>query len=73
MNVVPNGKNTRLPHATPDATLTMIARSNVGTSNVIVIAIALRTMNTKRRSTLVSSALAIATGRMTVATISLNS
>jgi hypothetical protein len=72
-NVVPTGQNVRLPHATPDAARMTIARSNIGTSTAIAIAIVHMTTNAGRQSTLVSSALVIATGRMTVTTISLKS
>jgi hypothetical protein len=58
---------------TPDATLTTIATSNVGTSTMITTAIMPTMANVERQSTLVSSAPAIATGRTTVATISLKS
>jgi hypothetical protein len=51
--------------------LTMIARSNVGTS--IAIVIATTTTNAEHQSALVLSAPAIATGRMTGTTISLKS
>jgi hypothetical protein len=58
---------------TPDAALTTIAMNDVDTLTGIVIAIVPTTMNVKRQSALVSSTPTIATGRMTVATISLKS
>jgi hypothetical protein len=55
----------------------MITRTNIGTLTAIaiaiMIAIAPMTTNIKQQSALLSSALAIATGRRTVATISLKS
>ncbi len=67
-NVVPTGQNMRSPHTTPNVTLMTFARSNVGTLTAIAIAIAPTTTNAERQS-----APAVATGRMTVATISLKS
>jgi hypothetical protein len=58
-------------HMTPDAALTTTEMSNIGTS--IVIAIMTRRTNVKRQSTLASSALAIVTGRIAIATSSLKS
>ncbi len=72
-SLVPTGWSMRLLHATPDAALTMIVRSNIGTSTAIVIAIAPTMTKVKRQSTLMSSAPAIMTGRTTVVTISLKS
>jgi hypothetical protein len=66
-------QSARLPHAMPNAALTMIARSNIGTSTAIAIIIAFRTTNAKQQSTLILSAPAIATERKTIATISLKS
>ena len=39
-NVVPTRQNVRSTHVTPNAALTMIARSNIGTSTAIAIGIA---------------------------------
>ncbi len=67
MSVVPTGQSTRLLHATPDAALTMIARSDV-------VHWPWSRLQSRLRCQMLSSkapsyALAIATGRMTVATI----
>jgi hypothetical protein len=72
-SVILTGQSARLFHMMPGATLTRIARSNVGTLTAIATAIALAMMNIKWQSALVSSAPAIATGRMTVVTINLKS
>ncbi len=66
-------QDSRLLHAMPDAALTTIARSSVGTSTVIATAIALMTANIKQQSALVSSTPALATGKMTAITIRLKS
>ncbi len=65
-NIVPTRQNARLPHATPNAAFMTIARSNINTLTAIAIAIAPTVTNIEQRSILVSSAPAIATGRMTV-------
>jgi hypothetical protein len=72
-SVVLTGQSARLLHAMPNAALTIIARSNIGTSTTIATVIAPATTNVEWQSTIVLSAPAIATGRMTVATISLKS
>ncbi len=69
-SVVPTKQSAGLLHATPNATPTMAAMSNVCTLIAIVIGIAPTTMNVERQSALVSSAPAIVTGRTTIATIS---
>jgi hypothetical protein len=67
------GQSARSLHATPDATLTMIARSNVSTSTMTATAIVPMMMNIKWQSALVSSAPTIVIGRKNVMTISLKS
>jgi hypothetical protein len=64
-------QSTRLLHATPNAALTMIGRKDIDRLIAIATASAPTTTNVKQQSNLVSSTPAIATGRMTVATISL--
>jgi hypothetical protein len=71
MSIVPTEQSARSLYTMPEATLTTIARRDVGTLTAITIAIAHTTTNAKRQSALVLSALVITTGRMTVATISL--
>jgi hypothetical protein len=46
MNVVPTKQNARSPHATPNAALMTIARSDIGTLTATAIAIASTTTNT---------------------------
>jgi hypothetical protein len=57
----------------PSAALTTIAMSDIGTLIAIATTIAPTMTNVKQQSALVLSTTVIATGRMTVATISLKS